>query len=85
MSTNFAMDSSSCFPFRAQTQAHTYTVTDTTDHLTQALTTADVGNELCIHQQLTLLRFIDVDCVEEHETAWTSSNTAFKPTAHTQS
>jgi len=45
----------------------------------------DIINKVCVNQQLTVLPVSDIDCVEEHETAWTSANAAFKPTACAQS
>jgi len=41
-----------------------------------------------LYKHFPLLSVADVDCdicVEEPETPWTSSNTTFNPTAHTQS
>jgi len=42
MSTNFGADSSSCFPFRVQTNRQT----DVTEHLTHAGGYAGVGDDL---------------------------------------
>jgi len=47
MPTEFGVDSSSRFPFRARTRnRQTHTVANATDHLTQNSTTTGVGNEL---------------------------------------
>jgi len=79
MPTKFGVDILYRFLSRVQThrqtQTHVHTVTDATDHPTQASATVDIGNNrICLHFTKSCLIFISIIAMQKLATEWTSAS-----------